>query len=58
MVKEPTYMTEWSEEDHVFVARVLGWPFLAAHGDTEEEALHEIRVVVAAVIEDLNKEHQ
>ena len=41
-----TYRIEWSEEDHCHVARCLEFPSLAAHGDTIEEVLREIKYVV------------
>ncbi len=43
----------WSDEDGVFVARVHGTS-IAAHGDTVEEALAEVREALDAV-EGLNK---
>ena len=42
-----TYRIEWSEEDHCHVARCLEFPSLAVHGDTIEEALREIKYVLA-----------
>lgn len=41
-----TYRIEWSEEDQAYIARCLEFPGLAAHGDTGEAALREIRIVV------------
>ncbi len=41
-----TYRIEWSEEDEVYIARCLEFPSLAAHGDTPESALKEIKFVV------------
>jgi predicted HicB family RNase H-like nuclease len=46
IVDKYTYRIEWSEEDQVFIARCLEFTGLAAHGDTTEDALKEIRVVV------------
>jgi predicted HicB family RNase H-like nuclease len=48
-----TYTVAWSAEDHAYVSRVAEFPSLAAHGDTIESALIEIRNVLGAVIEDL-----
>lgn len=45
-----SYTVGWSTEDQVFVARVAEFPSLAAHGETAEEALQEIRFVVAEAI--------
>lgn len=46
----------WSEEDEAFVARVLEFPSLAAHGPTSEHALVEIRSLVDAVLSELIEE--
>ncbi len=54
-VEKYLYSVGWSEEDKTFVARVAEFPSLAAHGDTLEEALHEIKEVVAFVIADLQE---
>ncbi len=53
------YSVGWSEEDEAFVASVAEFPSLAAHGDTLEVALREIKSVVGLVLSDLqkNKEH-
>ncbi len=48
-----TYEVAFSAEDDVFVARVLEWPSLAAHGRSAERALAELRTVVAGVLDDL-----
>src|SRR6266487_604045 len=47
------YIVAWSQEDQVYVARVLELPSLAAHGKTPEVALKELRSVVSSVVEDL-----
>jgi len=49
-------MVTWSSEDEVFVAHVLEFRSLAAHGDTAEAALAELRSVVEFVVSDLEKE--
>lgn len=52
------YSIGWFEEDEAFIARVAEFPSLAAHGDTQEGALREIKEVVKFVLSDLkeNKE--
>jgi predicted RNase H-like HicB family nuclease len=50
-----TYREEWSEEDEVYVARCLEFPSVAAHGASPEEALAEVRSVVAVIIKDMVK---
>lgn len=52
------YVVEWEEEDQVFVARVSEFPSLAAHGQTHEQALAELKDVVAFVLEELEQEGQ
>ena len=54
--QEYSYSVAWSEDDGVFVARVIEFPSLAAHGGTQEKALREIRDVVGYVLEDLAAE--
>lgn len=49
------YSVGWSEADEAFVARVAEFPTLAAHGDTQEEALREIKEVVEFVLNDLQE---
>lgn len=49
------YSVGWSEADEAFVARVAEFPSLAAHGDTQEEALREIKDVVGFVLNDLTE---
>ena len=49
------YSVGWSEADDSFVARVAEFPSLAAHGDTQEEALSEIKDVVGFVLNDLKE---
>jgi predicted RNase H-like HicB family nuclease len=54
-VEQYLYSVGWSEEDEAFVARVAEFPSLAAHGETQEEALKEIKAVVELVLKDLNE---
>lgn len=49
------YSVGWSETDETFVARVAEFPSLAAHGDTQEEALREIKEVVGFVLNELQE---
>lgn len=52
---EYLYSVIWSDEDRAFVARVVEYPSLAAHGKTQEAALKEIRKVVGSVLKDLSE---
>jgi len=54
-IEQYLYSVGWSEEDKTFVARAAEFPSLAAHGDTQEEALREIKDVVRFVLEDLTE---
>lgn len=49
------YTVAWSEDDRAYLARVAEFPSLAAHGDTQETSLRQIRFVVSAVLRDLKK---
>ena len=55
-IKKYTYRIEWSEEDHCHIARCLEFPSLAAHGETNEEALREIEYVVAESVKWMKKD--
>lgn len=52
------YSVVWSEEDQAFIGRVLEFPSLAAHGDTQEDALREVRAVVQYALEDLEESEE
>ncbi len=54
-VEQYLYSVGWSEEDAAFVARVAEFSSLAAHGDTLEDALREIKTVVGFVLQDLEE---
>jgi predicted HicB family RNase H-like nuclease len=47
------YSVVWSPDDDAFIGRVLEFGSLAAHGDTQEKALREIRSAVRYALEDL-----
>ncbi len=50
LIDKYTYRIEWSEEDQLFIARCLELSGLSAHGNTNEEALKEIKFVVSESI--------
>ncbi len=54
-VEQYLYSVGWSEEDEAFVARAAEFPSLAAHGDSLEDALREIKTVVGFVLRDLEE---
>lgn len=49
------YSVVWSDEDEAFIGRVLEFPSLAAHGETPENAVREIRAVVGYALDDLEE---
>jgi predicted RNase H-like HicB family nuclease len=58
IIHKYTYRIEWSEEDGCHLARCLEFPSLSAHGDTEEDALREIKLVVRETIQWLKEESE
>lgn len=52
------YSVGWSEKDDAFIARVAECPSLAAHGETQEEAMREIKSVVEFVLNDLKESNE
>ncbi len=56
--EEYSYSVVWSADDKAFIGRVDEFPSLAAHGSTQEKALHEIGNVVKFVLEDLAAEKE
>ena len=55
-IEKYTYRIEWSEDDQCHMARCLEFPSLAAHGDTIEDALREIKYVVAESVKWMQEE--
>ncbi len=41
----------WSDEDDAYIAIVPGFEGVSAHGDTAEEALHEVQIALQLVVE-------
>jgi predicted RNase H-like HicB family nuclease len=48
-----SYSVAWSDEDRVFIARVVDFPDLATHGDTADQALAEARSLVSFMLTDM-----
>jgi predicted HicB family RNase H-like nuclease len=57
-VEQYLYSVGWSEEDEAFVARIAEFPSLAAHGETQEAAMLEIKNVVEVVLKDLSESEE
>jgi predicted RNase H-like HicB family nuclease len=47
------YPVGWSDDDEAYVARVAESPSLAAHGESQESALHSLQKLVQAVLKDM-----
>ena len=58
IIEKYTYRIEWSEEDKVHIAKCLEFPSLATHGETTEEALHEIEKVVEETIKWMKEDNE
>ena len=54
-VEQYLYSVGWSDDDDAFIAHVAEFPLLAAHGETQEKALIEIKEVVKFVMADLKR---
>ncbi len=54
-VKFKHYRIEWSEEDGVYIAYSVTYPLVATHGDTEEQALRELKRVVEDIESELDE---
>jgi predicted HicB family RNase H-like nuclease len=57
-IEQYLYSVGWSEEDEAFVARVAEFPSLAAHCETQEAAMIEIKNVVEFVLKDLEQANE
>ena len=41
----------WSKADECFIAQVVEWPGIMAHGDTREEAAPQIQLALEGALE-------
>lgn len=53
--RDYTYSVAWSDEDKVFIGRVVEFPSVTAHGRTPEAALREIMAVVGDCITEMQE---
>ena len=58
LAEQYLYSTGWFKTDEVFVARAAEFPSLAAHGETQKEAMREIRNIVEFVLNDLKESNE
>jgi antitoxin HicB len=50
-------VTEWSDEDQVFVSRVPALPGCSAHGDSPERAAKEARIAAGAILDVMREDN-
>jgi predicted RNase H-like HicB family nuclease len=50
-VRDYPIVVFWSAEDAAFIADVPDLAYCSAHGETPEEALHEVRIAMEAWLE-------
>lgn len=48
----------WSEEDQCYLAKVAEFESLMAHGDTQAEALSEMKAILSEVLHDLQSNEE
>jgi predicted RNase H-like HicB family nuclease len=53
MAEHYRYTVGWSEDDEAYVARIVEFPSLGAHGASQEAALHSLQRIVRAVLKEL-----
>ena len=51
-----TYTIKWSAEDEVYVCRIERFSSLGTHGNTPEEALKEMNIVLDYIEKGMKKE--
>ena len=56
MVTKYAYFVEYDEEDDIFLAKCAEFPGLAAHGNTQEKALAEVKKVVLESLKWIDEE--
>ena len=47
---------KWSREDSCWIAEALDLPFVAAHGDTLDEAIRQLEICIQGIAEERNRE--
>jgi predicted RNase H-like HicB family nuclease len=46
-----SYYVQWSEEDQAYIAKSPEFPFMAADGETPQEAIQELQIALQGAIE-------
>lgn len=52
-VEHYLFSVSWSDIDQVYLAQVAEFPSLMAHGDSQAEALEELKELLSIVLQDL-----
>lgn len=55
-INKYTYRAEWSEEDGVFIAKVLEIQSILAHGDSPENAIKELKIALKIALDSMSEE--
>lgn len=58
LVNKLTYRAEWSDEDRVYIAHAIEMPSVKAHADTPEDAIKEVKIPIAMVLEMMKEKKQ
>jgi predicted HicB family RNase H-like nuclease len=54
MIDKYTFRVQWSEDDEVYLANCLEFPSLMTHGETQVDAIDELKVVLRFAVNDLS----
>ncbi|MDA3937903.1 MAG: toxin-antitoxin system HicB family antitoxin [Spirochaetia bacterium] len=55
LIDKYTYRIQWSEEDDAFLASCLEFPSIMTHGDSQSDAIDELKIVLKVVIDDISE---
>lgn len=58
MINRYSCIVQWSDEDDVFIASIPELPGVLAHGDSHEDAVHEVNVAVGLALKVLAEDGQ
>ena len=58
IIDKYTYRVQWSKEDDAFIASCLEFPSLMTHGDSQFDAIDELRIVLGAVLDDISEKNK
>jgi len=58
IIDKYTYRVQWSKEDDAFLANCLEFPSLMTHGDSQSDAIDELKIVLGAVLDDISEKNK